>query len=77
MYSIQFKVLSLPFKVFGVNDAKSEQSFNRSEISKIKLFYYFNNTAKRKLMVTIDPELHGKECKIDPTRRLLQNMFGY
>lgn len=75
MYSIQFKVLSLPFKVFGVNDTKCEQSFNRSEISKIKLFYYFNNMAKRKLIVAIGPELRGKECKIDLTRRLLQNMF--
>lgn len=29
-----------PFKVFGVNNAKIEQPFKRSEISKLKLLYY-------------------------------------
>jgi len=62
---MQFKVLSLPFKVFGVNDAMSEQSLKRSEISQIKLFYYFNDMAKRKLVVVIDTRRHGKKFKID------------
>jgi len=63
---------SIQFKVFGVNEAKVKLSFERSKISKLKLFYYFNKIAKRQLfIVEINCSSREKMQIVYLTKRLL------